>query len=271
MKNLLPIGRFSRIARLSVKMLRHYDGLGLLKPALVDDSSGYRYYSLAQITEAERIRLWRDLELPLEEICSLLLESNEDRVRMMLAQHRDRLQSQISQHQRSLEILAQLEAQPSSEPYRVMLKSLDTQPVLRLRLRATFATFAQVIGPGYERLYAHLGRAGERPAGPAYSSMKEAVDEEFDLEIGVPTERLLHGRDDLEAGVLPDGMALSTLHAGPFERVSGAYQALIVWLQEHGHETAGDPLEHYLVGPGQTNDPKAYRTEIVWPIKTEPI
>jgi DNA-binding transcriptional MerR regulator len=270
MKNLLPIGRFSRVARLSVKMLRHYDGLGLLKPALVDDSSGYRYYSLAQIAEAERIRLLRELELPLEEIRSLLLEPNEDRARQVLAQHRNRLQSQISQHQRSLDILALLESQPSIEPYRVMQKSLEAQPVLRLRLRATFATFAQVIGPGYERLYAHLGRAGERPTGSAYSSMGEDFDEEFDLEIGVPTERLLQGRDDLEAGVLPGGMAVSTLHAGGFERITGAYQALIVWIQEHGHETSGDPLEHYLVGPGQTSDPKSYRTEIVWPIKAEP-
>ena len=267
MKNLLPIGRFSRLARLSVKMLRHYDELGLLKPALVDDSSGYRYYSVAQAGEAERIRLLRELELPLEEIRRVLQEPNQDRVREMLTQHRDRLQVQIQRHQRSIGILEQLELQPANSAYLVVLKSFEAQPVLRLRARATFDTFAQVVGPGFERLYAHLGRAGERPAGPPFSSMGEDFDEEFDLVMGVPTERLLHGRDNLEPVVLPGGTAISTLHTGPFEQVSGAYQALMVWMQDHGHETAGDPLEQYLVGPGQTNDPNAYRTEIVWPIK----
>ncbi len=64
MKGLVPIGRFSKVARLSVKALRRYDEQGLLRPALVDRDTGYRYYALSQALEAERIRLLRSLELP---------------------------------------------------------------------------------------------------------------------------------------------------------------------------------------------------------------
>ncbi|HEU4739971.1 MAG TPA: MerR family transcriptional regulator [Meiothermus sp.] len=75
MKNLLPISRFSQVTRLSVKMLHHYDELGLLKPAPVDSDSGCRYYSLAQAAEAERIRLLRSLELPREAIWEILSDA----------------------------------------------------------------------------------------------------------------------------------------------------------------------------------------------------
>jgi DNA-binding transcriptional MerR regulator len=69
---LMPIGRFARLTGLSVKALRHYDELGLLRPAAVDPETGYRSYSTAQVERAETIRLLRRLELPLDEISSLL-------------------------------------------------------------------------------------------------------------------------------------------------------------------------------------------------------
>ena len=54
-RGLMPIGRFARSCRLSVKALRHYDELGLLEPALVDPQSGYRYYERAQARQAVMI------------------------------------------------------------------------------------------------------------------------------------------------------------------------------------------------------------------------
>ena len=66
MDDLLPIGRFAKATRLSVKALRHYDELGLLRPAFVDPSSGYRYYRPAQANQAEAILLDREDVMPYE-------------------------------------------------------------------------------------------------------------------------------------------------------------------------------------------------------------
>ncbi|RSN06821.1 hypothetical protein DMB42_24560 [Nonomuraea sp. WAC 01424] len=63
--DLLPIGQFARLGRLSVKQLRHYDELGLLRPAYVDAGTGYRYYRAEQAREALSIALLRSLEVPL--------------------------------------------------------------------------------------------------------------------------------------------------------------------------------------------------------------
>jgi len=65
MESLLPIGRFSRLTGLTVKALRHYDEVGLLRPAAVDPETGYRQYAPRQLVRAEAIRQLRRLELPL--------------------------------------------------------------------------------------------------------------------------------------------------------------------------------------------------------------
>ncbi|GAA0739774.1 MerR family transcriptional regulator [Dactylosporangium roseum] len=69
---LMPIGRFARLCRLSVKQLRHYGDVGLLRPAWVDLDSGYRYYRSGQAREALSIGLLRSLDVPLPVIGQVL-------------------------------------------------------------------------------------------------------------------------------------------------------------------------------------------------------
>ena len=69
---LLSIGEFSRMTFLSVKTLRHYHETGLLAPARIDASSGYRYYDVSQVTTAQVIRRFRDLDLPIEQLRAFL-------------------------------------------------------------------------------------------------------------------------------------------------------------------------------------------------------
>jgi DNA-binding transcriptional MerR regulator len=69
---LLTISRFAELTWLTSKMLRHYDSIGLLVPAGQDPDTGYRYYHPGQVEEAERIRLLRDLDVPLTEISAAL-------------------------------------------------------------------------------------------------------------------------------------------------------------------------------------------------------
>jgi DNA-binding transcriptional MerR regulator len=88
---LLPIGRFARVSGLSVKALRHYDEIGLLRPAVVDAATGYRSYSTAQVERAETIRLLRRLELPLEQIAAVLETDDPARMRAVLLGHQRRL------------------------------------------------------------------------------------------------------------------------------------------------------------------------------------
>jgi DNA-binding transcriptional MerR regulator len=82
---MFKIGDFSRIARVSCRLLRYYDELGLLKPTIVDRSSGYRFYSAAQLQQLNRILVLRDLGLSLDQIARATSKAvSADELRAML-------------------------------------------------------------------------------------------------------------------------------------------------------------------------------------------
>ena len=69
---MLKIGEFSKLSQLSIRMLRHYDDIGLLPPAVIAPSNGYRYYQPEQLTQVSLIRFFQALGLSLQEIKLLL-------------------------------------------------------------------------------------------------------------------------------------------------------------------------------------------------------
>jgi len=106
--DLLPIGRFARLAGMSVGALRHYDELDLLRPARTDPFTGYRSYRRDQLDLARTIVAWRDLEVPLDTIRELLATDDPAERRRRLNDHRSRIEARTFRLQRVLHILGQL-------------------------------------------------------------------------------------------------------------------------------------------------------------------
>ena len=100
---LVPIGRFARLAGLSVPQLRLYDRRGLLVPAARDRRSGYRYYSEAQAAAARAIALLRSIDVPLADIQELLAAPEPQRVRRVFAEHRRRVERRLGEARAALE------------------------------------------------------------------------------------------------------------------------------------------------------------------------
>lgn len=268
MHNLVPIGRFSQLTRLTVKALRHYDELGLLRPAAVDADSGYRYYSLAQCTDAERIRTLRQLQVPLEEVRDILSERDPARRIRLLDRHRSRLEGQIAGQQRALAALTQLlseEGKPME--YDVRTRRVVTQPIASIRTRTSVGALPGVMGQAWGEIFGYLGELGVRPAGAPFTIYHdpEFKEEDIDVEIGVPVEEMIPARGRIAPSELPAGTVAYTLHLGGYDRIGAAYRALAAWIQAHGHEFAGAPREVYLTDPAQTREADC-RTEIDWPI-----
>ncbi len=91
---LLTIGRFARLTGLSIGTLRHYDHVGLLSPASVDSTSGYRRYHRDQASRARQIRMLRWDGVPIEEIRQVIEDETGAAARDVLARHRHRLERQ---------------------------------------------------------------------------------------------------------------------------------------------------------------------------------
>lgn len=100
--DLLPIGRFARRAGLTVGALRHYDELGVLRPAAVDADTGYRRYRVSQLEDARAIARLRELEVPLEEIRDILAADDPAERARRLAGHRARIEARSHRLQRVL-------------------------------------------------------------------------------------------------------------------------------------------------------------------------
>jgi DNA-binding transcriptional MerR regulator len=167
--DLLPIGRFAKATRLSVKALRHYDELGLLRPAFVDPSSGYRYYRPAQANQAEAIRILRSVEMPLEEIAALLAEAGGEPVAKRLRLHQERLEARLDEHRRMLAFLQRLLDKEDVMPYEVTVKQLPAQPVAATRTTTDLRQLAAAISTGVHAVLAELDHpvtAASSSAGP---------------------------------------------------------------------------------------------------------
>src|SRR5215471_4867136 len=110
----LPIGDFSRMTHLSIKALRHYHDLGLLEPADIDPSSGYRFYTPDQIVAAQVIRRFRDLGMPLEEIKDVLQAPDVTVRNDLIVAHLRRMEAHLSHTQSTVDSLRSLLEHPSA-------------------------------------------------------------------------------------------------------------------------------------------------------------
>jgi DNA-binding transcriptional MerR regulator/effector-binding domain-containing protein len=268
MRNLLPIGRFSEMCRLSIPALRHYDELGLLPPAAVDPDTGYRYYSTAQAADADRIRTLRLLEMPLPEIRAILA-GDPDRTKALLRGHRQRLADVADRQRYAITLLDSMLREEIPMTYEVHLRETSPVPAAAVRGRAAWAGLGPFIQGALMEVFAVAASQGARFAGPAYGIYysAEGTEAEVDMEIGIPVAEPIEPTGRVVAALVPGGLVATTVHCGRYEDVGPAYRALGEWVQQHGHETAGPPREIYIVGPDQAHDPGALRTEIVWPIR----
>lgn len=135
---MLRVGDFSKLANVTVKTLRHYDELGLLRPVWTDRFTGYRYYNLDQLPRLNRILALKDLGFSLEQVRRLLdSELPPDELRRMFAQKQTELAEQVRAEQERLRRVDQRIRQIESEgrlPVKdVMLKSVPAMWIASLR------------------------------------------------------------------------------------------------------------------------------------------
>lgn len=135
---MFQIGEFSRIARVTIETLRHYDTIGLLKPVKVDPNTGYRYYNAVQLQSLNRILALKAVGLSLDEIKRILKQTlTVDDVRGMLRAQLDLTESTIEEAERRRQgILARLESLDLKEEmphYEIRLKSAEAVVVVAIR------------------------------------------------------------------------------------------------------------------------------------------
>lgn len=263
---MLTIGNFSRATHLSVRTLRRYHEQGLLVPATVDPSTGYRSYAREQILDAQLIHRLRDLDLPLAVVGQLVESRDPGLTAKVLGEHRETLLQRRLDLDRMLAGVADmLSGATPLDLGLVHVRDQTADPVLVVRGRTAERDFGTWFARAFRTLVVHAGRSGLDVTGAGGGRFPDRQWDPDDVEVEavLPVDRAVPG-PGVEAGRLPAGRLAVVLHAGPYDGVVAAHGLLGEWAATHGVEPDGSLQEFYLVGPHHTPTTAAWRTEVGW-------
>jgi DNA-binding transcriptional MerR regulator len=252
---LLPIGRFARLCRLSVKQLRHYDELGLLPPAEVDPHTGYRYYRRDQARDALAIGLLRSLDVPLPAIARVLAG---DRVAETLAEVKARLEADVARRTRMVSALDRLLAEgvPTAE-VRVIVE--PSRRVAVVRDAGPAERVAELTSACVGRLLDALDRAGQPVRPPIIGLFPLDLTAQITVAATVAADGDIPGT---ATEILPGGPHACATHLGAYDQIPLTGHALLAWCADRGHAPAGPLREVYLNDP-RTTAPEQLATQLM--------
>jgi DNA-binding transcriptional MerR regulator/effector-binding domain-containing protein len=265
------IGEFSRIARVSCRLLRYYEERGLLRPLRTDAGTGYRYYSAAQLPELNRILVLQELGLSLEQISRLIAEpASAAMLREMLIARRGEIEQSIALNQQRLgQIEGRLALIEASEAHDLDDVLVREEPGFRLlSVRRQVASFTEGIS-----LIAQLAESVPKVTGAkvldrfvAIAHSPEFEPDELDVEFGyrlrgdVESPILLPGGMRLEVRELPGEPRMATcVRHGPPQDAHRTTARIGRHVEAGGFRISGPSREVFLQGP----DPRRMDQSIV--------
>jgi DNA-binding transcriptional MerR regulator/effector-binding domain-containing protein len=262
---MLRIGEFSRRGRVSVKALRHYEALGLLRPAHVDAATGYRYYDTDQLDDLHRLMVLRALGLSLERIRQVLQDDpSPERMRRLLDERRAAVARRIDAEQAQL---AAIEAR-----IRHLEGDRDAAPGAVVRdVPAAFVASLRRVVPDYgvvDSLFDEIARAlpdSARIAGHGAVWHHCAPHKrQIDCEALVLLERPVSVRN-IRLYRLPACRAACVVHPSDEEDFASARAAAKAAVANQPFEIEGPMRERYFSSAG---DKRFDLTEIQFPLRT---
>ena len=270
---MLKIGDFSSLSQVSIKTLRYYDERGLLSPAHVDQETGYRYYSASQLSRLHHILALKDFGFSLEQIATCLEENvTAEQMRGMLLLRQAEQQVRVEEeHDRlgRLQSRIRLIEQETSMPHEVILKEVPKQWIASKR--DTIPDYPSV-GQLYPKVFNGLGPGmAQMTICVALWHDPEHKESDVDAEAGVYLQTPVEANDGICVYELPGCTAASVIHAGSYQRLPEAYDALLRWVASNGYQVVAPIRELYLHSSMPVRqDDESYVTEIQVPISKAP-
>jgi DNA-binding transcriptional MerR regulator len=250
------IGEFAALARVSVRMLRHYDAIGLLTPAQVDARTGYRLYTIAQLPLLLRIAELRDLGVGLESIGQLASAGDQDAVlRTVLAERRRELTASIADDRaRIARIERRLRLLEGTTMSNVTYSPIDAVTVYAQRGVAPGAgpeNVGPVIGPLIDGLDRALEAAGRPLIEPGIFWYEATDTDALEVWVSYVAEVAPVPGDGYEVVTLPRVPLAATLqHRGDMSGIGEAWSTLMEQLVADGYRVTGACREVYLEAEG---------------------
>ena len=270
---MLKIGEFSKLSRVSIRMLRHYDEVGLLKPSDIDRFTGYRYYSEDQLPVVGRITELKDMGFGLSAIGEILLSyADKKEMERYLSLKEAELRELSLQTARRLRLLEtakeRLRKDDNAMKYNVTLKTLPERQVASIRM--TIPSYEQE-GMLWSVLVRETASMNLVADDPCYCSVTFHDGEYKESDVDVEAQKTVKGKyldtEHVKFKTVPDVTFASATYKGPYSQISEVNTAVAEWVRDNGYEYEGPAFNIYHVSPHETSDPNEFVTEICYPVR----
>lgn len=269
---MLKIGEFSRLSRVSIRMLRHYDELGLLAPDATDPLTGYRYYSEEQLATAGRIAALREMGFGLA-VIGEMLQCMDDAARTeqyLLAQRAQLLELAVQTNQRIALVSSALKAlrkDGAKMKYDVQLKTIPERYAACVRMTIPNYDCEGQLWSALMSETAHMNLIPDDPCLCCAVFLDgEHKDENVDVEIQKTVKGRYEDTEHVRFKTLPAVTVASTVHHGSYSTIGEGHAMLASWVRDNGYALCAPAFCIYHVSPHETSTPGEMVTEICYPV-----
>jgi DNA-binding transcriptional MerR regulator len=270
---MIKIGYFSKLSRISVRMLRHYNEIGLLIPDSVDDFTGYRYYSEAQLPLANRIGALKEMGFTLAAITEILKEyDNPDALRKFLSLKYKEVKEQSENVNRQMLLLEsainRLRKDERTMEYSVILKEMPQRSVASLRKIIPSYQDERILWEQFMKETAHLNLQYGNPKGAVAVFHDEGYKEsDVDVEIQVPVDGSYSNTENVVFKSTEPTLVASATYKGSYEQIIDVNEAVANWVTDNNYEFDGAMFCIYHVSPAMDDNPENWVTEVCYPVR----
>ena len=270
---MLKIGIFSKLSRISIRMLRYYDDQELLSPVQIDPFTGYRYYSEDQLRTAEQITALRRMGFSLARVKELLAAENDREIwEKALEGQRLILQAEEREARARLLLLEntldQLRKDEKPMEYPVTIKELPERYVASVRRRIANYWQEQEL---WNTLAEETRAMNLQVCDPCYAMAvfhdKEHVEENPDVEVQMAVKGRYADTANVKFKAVPAMRIASAPFKGSYEQMPEVTRAVAKWVQDNGYELDGPSFFIYHVSPHETKNPAEYVTEVCFTVR----
>ena len=267
---MLKIGDFSKLSRVSIRMLRHYDDIGLLKPAEIDEFTGYRYYNEEQLFIIGRITALKDMGFALAEIVKILeIYHDKEKLDAFLIERQKKLEELSKETEYKLMLL-------DSARKRLRKEQIMKYDVTVKTIPERYAATVQMVIPRYEdegMLWNMLGECKTPlvPTEPCLAAAefldKEYKEENVEVKIWMTVKGTYQDTELVKFQTLPSVKVASCILKGGYDQMNDVTATVISWMKENGYTVSGPMFNIYHVGPVQTQNSDEFVTEVCFPVE----
>lgn len=268
------IGEFSKLTRVSSRMLRYYDQCGLFHPTKIDEVTGYRLYSANQIPLLNKIITLRDSGFQVEEITEVLERTNDIKfMEAILNQKLNQTNETIFMEQQKIIILKNMLNNLKEENYnmevKVEVKEIKSIKVLSYREVIEDYSKEDIL---WEKMnnFIESNNVDVLPSNEIISLYHDDDEKEtnVDMEVAIPVAELSENKEGFiyrELEAIP--MVAAVRYTGFYDNIGSAMETLAKWIEDNNYQIVGNMrgvgIKHF----GNETDPQKFITEIQMPIQ----